>query len=69
MNIQLRPEQASSVQAGKSRVANYDWTKVSEELSSQGCAVIERLLSPDECRQVATRRAHYHRRWFVCRSD
>ena len=53
MNIQLRPEQASSVQAGKSCVANYDWTKVSEELSSQGCAVIERLLSPDECRQVA----------------
>ena len=53
MNIQLRPERASSVQAGKSRVANYDWTIVSEELSSQGCAVIERLLSPDECGQVA----------------
>ena len=52
MNIQLRPEAASSVQAAKSRVAKYDWTKVSEELSDQGCAVVERLLSPDECRQV-----------------
>ncbi|MGB6915653.1 MAG: 2OG-Fe(II) oxygenase, partial [Pseudolabrys sp.] len=43
-----------TVQAAKSRVAKYDWAKVLEELSSQGCAVIERLLSPDECRQVAT---------------
>jgi len=54
MNIQLRPDRASSVQADKSRVAKYDWVKISEDLSSQGCAVIERLLSPDECRQVAT---------------
>jgi len=54
MNIQLRPERASFVQADKSRVAKYDWVKISEDLSSQGCAVIERLLSPDECRQVAT---------------
>jgi uncharacterized protein len=53
MNMQLRPERTSSVQAGKCRVAKYDWVKISEELSSQGCAVIERLLSPYECRQVA----------------
>jgi len=53
MNIQLRTEQGSSVQPGNGRVAKYDWAKISEELSSQGCAVIERLLYPDECRQVA----------------
>jgi len=41
------------VQPGNGRVAKYDWAKISEELSSQGCAVIERLLYPDECRQVA----------------
>ena len=41
------------MQAAKSRVAKYDWTKVSEELSDQGSAVVKRLLSPDECRQVA----------------
>ena len=54
MNIQLRPKEALSAQAAKSRVAKYDWVEISEDLSSQGCAVIERLLSPDECRQVAT---------------
>jgi uncharacterized protein len=53
MNMQLKSERTSSVQAGKCRVAKYDWVKISEELSSQGCAVIERLLSPYECRQVA----------------
>ena len=53
MNIQLRTEQGSSVQPGNGRVAKYDWAKISEELSSQGCAVIERLLYPDECCQVA----------------
>jgi len=53
MNIQLRTEQGSSVQPGNGRVAKYDWAKISEELSSQGCAVIERLLYPDECRHVA----------------
>ena len=53
MNIQLKPEQASSAQSAESRIAKHDWAKVSEELSGQGCAVIEGLLSADECRQVA----------------
>ncbi len=34
-------------------VAKYDWTKLSEDLNSYGCAVIERLLSPKQCRQMA----------------
>jgi Oxygenase, catalysing oxidative methylation of damaged DNA len=34
-------------------VAKYDWTKLSEDLNSYGCAVIERLLSPKQCRQIA----------------
>ena len=29
-----------------------DWTRVSQDLDSQGSAVIERLLSPDECQAV-----------------
>ena len=53
MSIRLRPKAASSVQATESHAAKYDWAKVSEELNDQGCAVIERLLSADECRQVA----------------
>jgi uncharacterized protein len=29
------------------------WGQVSEDLDAQGCAVIEKLLSPDECRLIA----------------
>jgi uncharacterized protein len=35
------------------RVSRYDWEALSSELDLHGCAVIERLLSPDECRQIA----------------
>lgn len=35
------------------RVADYDWDTVAGELGGYGCAVIGKLLSPDECRQVA----------------
>ena len=53
MTIQLRTQESPSVQAAESRVATYDWVNVSEELNAQGCAVLEKLLSPKECRQVA----------------
>jgi hypothetical protein len=36
------------------RLPAYDWMKVTEDLSSHGCAVIERLLSAEECRQIAS---------------
>ena len=35
------------------RVATYDWTRLSGELDAYGCAVIEQLLTPDECRGIA----------------
>src|SRR5260370_32321665 len=35
------------------RVSQYDWERLSKELSLHGCAVTEGLLSPEECRQVA----------------
>jgi hypothetical protein len=35
------------------RVKALDWERVSEELDAQGSAMIERLLSPDECQMVA----------------
>ena len=44
---------AASSRSEKTRVAKYDWTKLSEELNSHGCSVIDRLLSPKECRQIA----------------
>lgn len=35
------------------RVAALDWTRVSEELDAQGCAVVEGLLARAECEDLA----------------
>ncbi|MEP9372817.1 2OG-Fe(II) oxygenase [Mesorhizobium sp. KR1-2] len=35
------------------RINDYDWTKLANDLSAFGYAVIERLLSADECRQIS----------------
>jgi hypothetical protein len=44
---------ASGVESAEVRAGKYDWPKLSEELSGSGCAVMEKLLSPEECRQIA----------------
>jgi uncharacterized protein len=44
---------AAAVQSAEARVAKYDWPKHSEELNSHGCTVIEQILSPQECREIA----------------
>jgi hypothetical protein len=44
---------ASAAKAAEARVALHDWQNLSEELNGYGCAVIEKLLSPEECRQIA----------------
>jgi hypothetical protein len=31
------------------RVSQYDWNTLSEEINGYGCAVIEKILSPEEC--------------------
>ncbi|MDL2398205.1 2OG-Fe(II) oxygenase [Rhizobium mayense] len=46
-------QSAPAVQSAEARVAEYDWRKLSEELSGFGCAVMEKLLSPEECRAIA----------------
>jgi hypothetical protein len=43
----------SAVQSAETRVVKYDWQKLSHELSGYGCAVIDKLLSPGECQQIA----------------
>ena len=35
------------------RVSQHDWTVLSEDLNGYGCAVIEKLLSPEDCQQIA----------------
>lgn len=44
---------STATRTAEMRVAQYDWRELSEELSSYGCAVIAKLLSPEECRQIA----------------
>ncbi len=43
----------SAAEFGAARVDGYDWQRLSAELSGYGCAVLEKLLSPDECREIA----------------
>jgi hypothetical protein len=35
------------------RVDAMDWTLIESELEAQGCAILQRLLTPDECRGLA----------------
>lgn len=44
---------AAAVKSAAERVALYDWPKLSGELDNFGCAVMEKLLSPIECRDIA----------------
>src|SRR3569833_3456987 len=36
-----------------SRVGHFDWNEIERDLDGQGCAVLKRLLSADECRALA----------------
>jgi hypothetical protein len=53
MNAHSTTQPVSAALSAEARVARYDWNHLSEELSGFGCAVIEKLLSPEECRQIA----------------
>jgi len=35
------------------RIAAIDWARATDDLDAQGCAVLKRLLTPDECRALA----------------
>jgi hypothetical protein len=53
MNVQTRIRPAAVAGSPAERVARIDWERAAEELSSQGAAVLERLLTAEECRAVA----------------
>src|SRR5262245_5958869 len=53
MSLHAVANEASAAQSADVRIAQYDWEKLSSELSSNGCTVAEKLLSPKECRQLA----------------
>ena len=44
---------ASAVTPAEARVAAYDWQALAGELDNYGCAVLPKLLSPEECRSIA----------------
>src|SRR5215831_9887359 len=44
---------ASAATSERARVAAYDWQALTGELDNYGCAVLEKLLSPEECRTIA----------------
>lgn len=43
----------AAVKSAEQRVNEYDWNALSADLSGYGCAVMEKLLSPEECGQIA----------------
>jgi O-6-methylguanine DNA methyltransferase len=44
---------ASGGSSSEARIAAYDWQALAGELDNYGCAVLPKLLSPEECRTVA----------------
>ena len=44
---------ASALTSAEARVAAYDWQAIEGELDNYGCAVLPKLLSPEECRTIA----------------
>ena len=51
MNANVRRQQVSQV--ADERVAAYDWKALGADLDAYGCAVLEKLISPEECKAVA----------------
>jgi uncharacterized protein len=59
MNVQTKIIPAAPVvQSAEERLVGYDWNAFTTELSSYGCAVLETLLTPDECREIAALYPH-----------
>ena len=52
MNANVRTRQQAS-QVADQRVAAYDWKALGADLDAYGCAVLEKLISPEECKAVA----------------
>jgi uncharacterized protein len=44
---------AAGAQSPEARVAQYDWPAAGAELDAFGCAVLNALLTPDECQRIA----------------
>jgi uncharacterized protein len=59
--VNAKPEfapDATVLEAADARVENCDWSRVSADLSSYGCAVIKTLLTAEECKEIASLYPH-----------
>src|SRR5262249_29542898 len=45
--------QIASSKDAAARVKTLDWERVSQDLDAEGCAVVEGILSPDQCQALA----------------
>ena len=55
MNVQRKIEPAARAAATPAgRVAQFDWESLAAELGDQGAAVLEKLLTAEECREIAS---------------
>ncbi|HEX3341631.1 MAG TPA: 2OG-Fe(II) oxygenase [Pseudolabrys sp.] len=61
MNFAAVVQAMSATRTAERRVSQYDWTKISDELSGFGCAVIQQLISPEECRDIVGLYVHEER--------
>ena len=55
MNAPVKIDPAASAEE---RVARYDWPTLALDLSNYGCAVLEKLLAPEECASIAALYPH-----------
>jgi len=49
---------AAEAPLAAARLARYDWQKIAGELDADGCAILPKLVAPDECRALAALYAH-----------
>jgi uncharacterized protein len=58
----LAKEKTAGAEPAEARIARYDWRAIAGELDSYGCAILDKLLSPEECEAIAamySREAHF----------
>lgn len=49
---------APVIQAAEKRLEIYDWNAFASELSNYGCAVLKNILTPEECKEIASLYPH-----------
>ncbi|MFD2249570.1 hypothetical protein FHS82_004023 [Pseudochelatococcus lubricantis] len=59
MSTQINTIPASeAVRSAEERIASYDWQEFATELSGYGCAVLPKILTPEECKEIAALYPH-----------